>query len=276
MGTPAAGSPLLDVDGVSVDLAGRRILTDISFSVERGRFVALIGTNGAGKTTLFKVILGLLRPVSGEVRVAGRPLSRRNPLLGYVPQKTILDPDLPVRARDLVRLGLDGHRLGMGRLSTQGRIRVDEMLAAVGASEFADARISELSGGEQQRVLIAHALVSRPELLVLDEPLANLDIRSAAEIVELLDRVCREQDVAVLISAHDMNPLLGAMDSLVYIAGGRAATGTTDEVVRSETLTRLYGYPVEVLRVAGRILVVTGRVGRNEDGPASQILLGSE
>jgi len=141
------------------------------------------------------------------------------------------------------------------------RQAVDEMLDAVDARHFADARVGNLSGGEQQRVLIAHALISRPRLLLLDEPLANLDIRAEGEVVALLARIAREQQIAVLISAHDVNPLLPVMDRLVYVAAGRTASGTTDEVIRAEVLSALYGQHVDVLRVHGRILVVAGAAG---------------
>jgi zinc/manganese transport system ATP-binding protein len=161
-----------------------------------------------------------------------------------------------MRARDLVSLGLDGHRLGLPLASRKRREAVDEMLSAVDAKRFADQRIGELSGGQQQRVLIAHALVRRPRLLLLDEPLANLDMRSVAEIVTLLRRLCIEQRIAVLLSAHDMNPLLPVMDRVVYLANGHAASGPTDEVVRTEVLSKLYGYHIDVVRVHGRVLVI--------------------
>jgi zinc/manganese transport system ATP-binding protein len=253
-----APGPVLDVLGVSVSLSGREVLRDVTFSLAGGELAALIGSNGAGKTTLFRVILGLLPPRDGRVLVGGRARDRRNPLIGYVPQKVFLDPDMPLRARDVVALGMDGHRLGLSLGGARRRHVVDEMLEAVDARRFADSRVGNLSGGEQQRVLIAHALVSRPRLLVLDEPLANLDIRAEREVVELLGRIRREQGIAVLISAHDMNPLLPVMDRIVYLAGGRAASGTVDEVVRPEVLSRLYNQHVDVLRVHDRILVVAG------------------
>jgi zinc/manganese transport system ATP-binding protein len=178
--------------------------------------------------------------------------------IGYVPQKFLLDGDMPLRARDLVGLGLDGHRLGIPLPSKDRRRRVDEMLDAVDARGLADARVGALSGGEQQRILIAHALISHPKLLLLDEPLANLDLRSAQEVVGLLARISRQQRLAVLISAHEMNPLLPVMDRVVYLASGRAACGTAEEVVRSDVLTELYGHHVDVLRVHGRVLVVAG------------------
>jgi zinc/manganese transport system ATP-binding protein len=260
----AAGRELLDVEGVGVVLSGRRILDGVSFRIAAGEFTGLIGSNGAGKTTLLRVILGLQRPNEGRVLVAGAPLSRLNRPIGYVPQKVVLDPDMPMRARDLVGLGIDGHRFGIPLPSRQRQATVDEMLHAVDAEGFADARVGTLSGGEQQRVLIAQALISRPRLLLLDEPLANLDPASAQEIIALLHDVATSQQVAVLLSAHEMNPLLPVMDRVVYIAGGRAASGTTSEVIRTEVLSALYGHPVEVLHVNGRVLVVAG-LGENED-----------
>lgn len=249
---------LLALERVSVWLSGREVLHDVTFAVQPGELTGLIGSNGAGKTTILRVILGLVSPSDGRVLIEGRPRPHRNRQIGYVPQKVLIDPDVPLRARDLVGLGLDGHRFGLPGLSSQRRQRVDELLEAVDATSFANARVGNLSGGEQQRVLIAHALISRPKLLLLDEPLANLDIGSAQEIVELLGRIATEQRIAVLLSAHDMNPLLPVMDRVVYVAAGRAASGPANEVVRSEVLSELYGHPVTVLRVQGRVLVVAG------------------
>jgi zinc/manganese transport system ATP-binding protein len=257
---------VLAVRGVGARLGGRQVLTDIDFSIAPGEFTGLIGANGAGKTTLFKVILGTTGVIGGSVLVDGAPRSRRNPLIGYVPQKFALDPDLPLRARDLVSLGIDGHRLGFSLPSAHRRKAVEQMLEAVGARELADVRVGELSGGEQQRVLIGHALISGPKLLLLDEPLANLDLRSAGEVVSLVARIAREQRVAVLISAHEINPLLPVMDRIVYLAGGRAVHGRADEVVRGDVLSKLYGHHVDVLRVHGRVLVVAG-AGDERSGP---------
>jgi zinc/manganese transport system ATP-binding protein len=254
--TGAAAGGTLDVRGVSVTLSGRLILDNVSLAVGAGQFTGLIGPNGAGKTTLLRVILGLQRPSGGSVMVSGRPRSRRNLAIGYVPQKIVLDPDMPMRARDLVALGIDGHRLGMPLRSRAGREAVREALHAVDAAGFADARVGRLSGGEQQRVMIAHALVSSPRLLLLDEPLASLDIRSAQEVTGLLARIAREQRIAVLLSAHELNPLLPVMDRVVYLAGGRAASGPAADVIQAGVLSRLYGYHVDVLHVHGRVLVV--------------------
>jgi zinc/manganese transport system ATP-binding protein len=250
---------LLTLDNIGVRLGGRQVLSDVTFSLRKGEFTGVIGPNGAGKTTLLRVILGLIEPSGGQVLIDGQPVNSKNKAaIGYVPQKLVIDPDMPLRARDVVALGLDGHRLGFALPSRQRREMIEAALADVGAARYANARVGELSGGEQQRVLIAHALISRPKLLLLDEPLANLDISSEQEIVAVLGRLAREQKIAILLSAHDMNPLLGVMDRIVYVANGRAATGSTDEVVTSEGLTRLYGHQVDVVRVQNRVLVVAG------------------
>jgi zinc/manganese transport system ATP-binding protein len=261
---------ILSVQGVSVRLGGREVLRDVSFAIRPGEFTGLIGSNGAGKTTLLRVILGLQPANAGQVLIGGRPRraklrrarrgdpAQRTPLIGYVPQKFLLDPDMPLRARDLVGLGIDAHRFGIPLPSRARRALIDQMLHAVDAERFADTRVGQLSGGEQQRVLIAHSLIARPKLLLLDEPLANLDLRAAQEVVTLLARIASEQQIAVLISAHEMNPLLPVMDRIVYIAGGRAASGTTAEVVRADVLSELYGSHVDVLNVHGRVLVVAG------------------
>ena len=258
----SASGDILEVEGVDVRLSGRTILDRVSFQIAPGEFTGLIGSNGAGKTTLFRVILGLQAVSAGRVLVGGaahpHEHSRRHRLIGYVPQKFLFDPDVPLRARDLVGLGIDAHRLGVPRPSRTRRALVEEMLDAVDAERFADTRVGKLSGGEQQRILIAHALIARPRLLLLDEPLANLDLGSAQEVVALLARIAHEQQIAVLISAHEINPLLPVMDRIVYLAAGRAVSGTTEEVVRADVLSKLYGHHVDVLDVHGRVLIVAG------------------
>jgi zinc/manganese transport system ATP-binding protein len=258
---------LLRVEGIDVAIDGRAILSDVNFRIDKGEFTGLIGANGSGKTTLFRVILGVQAPSRGRVIVHGEALQRSTRSIGYVPQKVLFDPDMPIRSRDLVALGIDGNRYGFKRRSRADHQAVEEMLQAVDAQDFADRRVGGLSGGEQQRVLIAHALVSRPELLLLDEPLSNLDPGSVQEIIALLHQVAKRQHVAIFLSAHEMNPLLPVMDRVVYIANTRVASGTTEEVVRPDVLSALYGHHVDVLRVHGRVLVVAGE----EDDESSAV-----
>jgi zinc/manganese transport system ATP-binding protein len=260
--TSTTAGPVLRVDGLSVRRGGREILHDVTFSLAAGEVTGLIGMNGAGKTTLLRALLALQPVSAGKVTVARGRLGRQS--TGYVPQKVVLDPDLPVRARDLVELGMDGRRLGLPMRSKSKRAVVEQLLASVDAMPLADARVGALSGGEQQKVLIAHALARHPLLLLLDEPLANLDLPSTQETVSLLGRIAKEQDVAVLLSTHDINPLLPVMDRVIYLAGGRAATGRTDEVVRSDVLSALYGRHVDVFHAHGRVLVSVGDEHREE------------
>jgi zinc/manganese transport system ATP-binding protein len=256
--------PILTVETLSVTRGGRNILHDISFALAPGEFCGLIGSNGSGKTTLLRTLLGFENPSAGRVTFAAG--QGAHPRLGYVPQKISIDPDMPLRARDLVELGLTGHRLGLPFPSRSRAQKVAAMLDAVDASGFANQRVGDLSGGQQQRILIAHALIRAPALLLLDEPLANLDIAAVAEIILLLRRLAKEHGITVLISAHDMNPLLSTMDRIIYLAQGRAATGTTQEVVRTEVLSALYGYHIDVIRVHGRVLVVAA--GAADELPA--------
>ncbi|WP_100488512.1 metal ABC transporter ATP-binding protein [Sporolactobacillus pectinivorans] len=264
--------PILSMENIQVQFGKRRVLQEVTFSVYPGEFIGVIGPNGAGKSTLLKVILGLLSPSDGSVFIGGKSTTRKgNQLVGYVPQKLYLDPNIPLRGRDLVALGLDGHHWGIPLHQKERKRRVDEMLDAVDAARFADEAVGRLSGGEQQRLLIAQALLSDPQVLLLDEPLSNLDIKSAYEVVELVARIGRERGVAVMLVAHDMNPLLKAMDRVLYLADGKAVMGKVDEVFRKEVLSQLYGYPVDVLHVRGRILVIGG-----QDSPINEYPLESD
>ena len=246
---------------VSVEALGlrfdRRILwEDLSFELQPGEFLAVLGPNGTGKTSLIRILLGLLEPSAGRVLVNGRPPREGRQHVGYVPQQRTFDRDLALRARDLVRLGLDGHRWGNGRLSSDGRARIDRAIASVGASDFADAPIGRLSGGEQQRLRIAQALVADPSLLLADEPLLSLDLAYQHTITGLLDERRRTAGTPVLFVTHDINPVLGLVDKVLYLAPGNWAIGAPDDVLTSETLTQLYGTDVDVLRVRGRVVVV--------------------
>lgn len=246
----------LHVSNLSVAQGGKEILRRVSFDLPRGTFCGLIGSNGAGKTTLLRAILQLL-PFTGTLQASG--------LIGYVPQKLHFEPDLPVRVRDFVGLGLDGQRFGLTFPSRNRTEQIDNALRSVEALDFANQRIGRLSGGQLQRVMIAHALVRSPDLLLLDEPLANLDIKAAAEVVALLKKLCQERHMTILLCAHDMTPLLPVMDKILYLAGGKAVCGLVQDVVRTEVLSALYGYHIDVIRVHGRILVVAGGHDHSHD-----------
>jgi zinc/manganese transport system ATP-binding protein len=244
-------------------LGGRTIWSDLSLEIPAGEFVAILGPNGAGKSTLLKAILGLLPLAAGRASVLGRKPGEANDGIGYLPQRRSFDEGTRIRGVDVVRLGLDGARWGIPipglPIRAREAARVAKVIELVGATGFARKPIGELSGGEQQRLLIAQALVRQPGLLLLDEPLDSLDLPNQAAVAALVRRICREENVAVLLVAHDVNPILGYLDRVVYIAEGAAVEGPPEEVISSETLSRLYGVPIEVLRASDGRLVVVGQ-----------------
>jgi zinc/manganese transport system ATP-binding protein len=248
---------------VAATLGNHTVWSGVSVTVQEGEFVAVLGANGAGKSTLVKAVLGLVPLARGEASVLGRAPGEARGRIGYLPQRHGFDAGTRVRGADLVRLGLDGARFGVPLPWLAGARaaakRVEEVIELVGAAAYAGNPIGELSGGEQQRLLIAQALVRRPRLLLLDEPLDSLDLPNQAAVAALVRRICEQEDVAVMLVTHDVNPILGYLDRVIYLAGGTAVEGTPEAVVSTETLSRLYGAPVEVLRASDGRLVVVGQ-----------------
>jgi zinc/manganese transport system ATP-binding protein len=249
-------APAVRLRSAALHFGARSLWTDLDLDVAHGEFVAVLGPNGSGKTTLLKVLLGLQPLSSGTVEVAGHHPRRGSSLVGYVPQQKGFDRDLPLRARDLVALGLDGHRWGIARPSRGRRAQIDEALRAVGAQVYANEPVGVLSGGEQQRLRIAQALLGDPAVLLCDEPLLSLDLAHQREVTELIDRTRRARNTAVLFVTHEVNPVLPLADRILYLVDGRWAAGTPDEVMTSERLSELYRTEVDVLRVRDRIVVV--------------------
>lgn len=270
-GVPATTSaseaePVVEVRNGRMRIGGRELWHDVQLTVLPGQFVAVLGPNGVGKSTLIKAILGERPLADGEITVLGQRPGRGNHRIGYLPQRRSFDSSLRVRGVDVVRLGLDGDRWGVplplparfSQRKAKANARVAEVIELVGASAYAHRPIGELSGGEQQRLLIAQALVRRPAVLLLDEPLDSLDLPNQAAVAALISRISRQEQVAVLMVAHDANPILSYLDKVLYLARGGCACGTPAEVISTETLTRLYETPVEVLRTSDGRLVVVG------------------
>ena len=250
-------APLVRLAGAEARIDGRAIWSDVELEIAQGEFAAILGPNGSGKTTLLRVLLGELPLARGSVSVLGAAPGAHKRQIGYLPQRRHFDAGTPIRGVDLVRLGLDGARWGLP-LKRSGGERIAEVLDMVDAGGYAQRPIGRLSGGEQQRLLIAQALVSKPRLLILDEPLDSLDLPNQRAVAALLERVCRQEQVTVLLVAHDVNPLLHYLDRVVYFGAGHAVVGTPQEVITAETLSHLYGVPVEVLQTADGRLVVVG------------------
>jgi zinc/manganese transport system ATP-binding protein len=252
-------SPAIVAEGLAAAYHDRLIWRNASFTVNTGEFVAVLGPNGSGKSTLLRLLLGLLPPAAGSLQVLGRRPHRGNAEVGYVPQRRNIDRDLPVRGRDFVHLGIDGDHWGIALGdATDNHRRVDEAIASVDAQAYADRPIGRLSGGEQQRLLLAQALVGRPQMLLLDEPLASLDLRNQIVIAELVGDLARANGLTVLLIAHDINPLLPIVDRVLYVAHGGVAIGKPAEVITTEQLSRLYDAPVEVLHDSHGHMFVVG------------------
>ena len=255
---PMAG-PIVAARNLAAAYGSVPVWADATFEIAPGEFVAVLGPNGAGKSTLFRLLLGLLRPAAGSLNVLGRPPGRGNPNIGYVPQRRPIDPDLRLAGAEFVKLGLTGHRWGFGRRKDRTWLdgKVADAVGAVGATDFVDHPIGTLSGGELQRLMLAQAIIGEPGLLLLDEPLANLDVRNQGGVANLVGALARARQMSVLLIAHDVNPLLPVLDRVMYVARGRVTIGRPGEVITSERLSALYRANVEVLSDSrGRLFVV--------------------
>lgn len=254
---PADARPAVQLAAATLSFGDRTLWRDLDLAVAPGEFLAVLGPNGSGKTSLLRVLLGQLALTSGTARIAGAPARAGHPDIGYVPQQRTIDAGVQLRGTDLVGLGVDGHRWGLGlRGRAERRRRVAAAIAAVGAQNFADAPLESMSGGEQQRLRVAQALVGDPSVLLCDEPLLSLDLANQRLVSELIDRRRREHDTAVLFVTHEINPVLPLVDRVLYLVDGRFRIGAPDEVMTSAVLSELYRTEVDVLRVRGRLVVV--------------------
>ncbi|MFD0352596.1 metal ABC transporter ATP-binding protein [Streptomyces sp. NPDC127110] len=252
----ASATPVIRLRGAALAYGDRALWRDLDLDVRPGEFLAVLGPNGSGKTSLLRVLLGRLPLTAGTLEVLGRPPRHGSRYVGYVPQQKALPAHTMLRARDLVRLGMEGHRWGMPIAPGAVRRRVEEILDSVGALPYADAPVGMLSGGEQQRVRIAQALATDPRILLCDEPLLSLDLQHQRGVTALVDRRRRSAGTAVVFVTHEINPVLGLVDRVLYLAPRGFRIGPPDEVMTTAALSELYGTQVDVVRVRGRIVVV--------------------
>jgi zinc/manganese transport system ATP-binding protein len=253
---PFDADPVLALRDAGLAFGERQLWSGLDLDLVPGEFVAVLGPNGAGKTSLLKTVLGQQPLTSGSMSFLGEPVRRGHRRIGYIPQQRLMESGTPLRARDMIALGVTGHRWGLRPERRSERERIDTIVAEVGATAFADAPVAELSGGEQQRVRVGQAIAADPALLLCDEPLIALDLRHQREVTSLIDRQRRQRQAAVMFVTHDVNPILDVVDRVLYIAGGRFRIGAPDEVLRAEVLSDLYGTPVDVVRTMGRIVIV--------------------
>lgn len=262
----ASQEEVVSANDLTVGYKDKVVWKDAHFSVKKGEFVAIIGPNGAGKTTMFRLLLGLLQPSKGTIKVFDAKPKKGNQKIGYVPQRHNIDNETNIECIELVRLAHSGNRLGFGISSGEEKKAAYAALKAVGATDLAHKSLASLSGGELQRVFLAEAMVSNPEMLLLDEPLSNLDLKRIKDLVGLVHEVVKSRNVTAFLVAHDINPLIKYLDKVIYVANGKVASGTPEEVLTSKRLTELYGTRVEVLRDSlGNIVIVGGAEDHHED-----------
>ena len=248
--------PVVSLRGASLQFGKRTLWEDLDLDIRPGEFFAVLGPNGSGKTSFLKVLLGLQDLQSGSATLGGRPVERGSSLIGYIPQQKSFAPDTPMRARDLVGLGVDGHRWGLRLGTSRVNRRIDGLLELVGATDYAKVPVGQLSGGEQQRLRVAQALATDPQVLLCDEPLLSLDLHHQQAVSALINKQCHDQNSAVVFVTHEINPIIDYVDRVLYLAGGRFRVGTPEEVMTTEVLSDLYGSHVEVIHANGRIVVV--------------------
>lgn len=248
--------PVLRLKAASLAFGDRVLWNNLNLDVAPGDFLAVLGPNGSGKTSFLKTILGEQSLTSGAIELLGRPVPHGSRSIGYIPQQKLIERGTPLRARDLVALGVDGQRWGLPVPSRTVRRRVDEVLEAVGATEYANVPVSMLSGGEQQRIRVGQSIAAHPKLLLCDEPLISLDLHHQRTVSELIAAQRSAHGTSVVFVTHDVNPVLPFVDRVLYLAGGRFRVGTPDEVLRSEVLSYMYDTPVEVIRSRGRVAVL--------------------
>lgn len=266
--TPAPTMPpIVSLRDARLKYGQRTLWEGLDLDLAAGEFLAVLGANGSGKTSFLKVLLGLVPLSTGTLMIDGAPAQRGHRSIGYIPQQKNFAPDTALRARDLVGLGVDGHKWGIRVRGRAYKQQVDELLDQVGASSYAKIPVGMLSGGEQQRLRIAQALASNPKVLLCDEPLLSLDLNHQKAVSALVGRQAKQNKTAVVFVTHEINPILEHVDRVLYLAGGRFTIGTPEQVMRTEVLSKLYGTHVEVLVSNGRIVVV-GRPDAVVDGHA--------
>ncbi len=228
---------VISLQNVSLQFGEHKLWQNLDLEVQPGEFVVVLGPNGSGKTSLLKRLLE----------------DHADQCIGYIPQQKGFDQDIAIRGYDLVRFGLDGHKYGIGLGKKQA---VDKAIKAVGAEKFADQALGKLSGGQQQRLRVAQALVEDPSILLCDEPLLSLDLAQQQSVSSLINERRVKHNTAVVFVTHDINPVLPMVDKVLYLVGEKWLLGTPDEILTTKTLTKLYGAPVEVLNIHGRLVVL--------------------
>lgn len=233
------------------------IIKNMTIEIKKGEFIGILGPNGSGKSTFLRTILGMIKPFSGKISVLNTAPSYGNSHIGYMPQMRSHIPLINLTSRTLLHATLDGLSYGIPTLNTAKKNEIQKILELVGSESYADRPFKQLSGGERQRIYLAQALLNQPSILLLDEPLSNLDPKYQQLFMSLLNKIRKNLSITILFTAHDPNPLLNIMDRVLFFANGQTAIGNVDEIITSKTLSTLYGTPIEVVRFKERLFVLS-------------------
>lgn len=239
----------VEIDNLGVKLNGREILSGINLALEEGKFLGIVGPNGSGKTTLLRVVLGLIRPTSGLVRVFGNEpveMAKRG-TFGYLPQHLNVDAGFPATALDVVLMGLYG-RSGLFRKSTdEDRKRAREILGTMGMRGYEDHIFGTLSGGQQQRVSIARALIGEPRILILDEPSTSIDVVGQEDFYHLLKGIQKRLNLTIIMVSHDIGTITAYVDEIACLNRTLHYHGSPLGALNDEVLKNLYGKSMEII-----------------------------
>lgn len=254
---------VINIENLTLGFSEKRIIQNFCATVRAGEFVGIFGSNGAGKSTLLRALLGLVTPQSGRIDILGQCAKRGNVHIGYLSQFRQFANTNSLSGRAYLSAVYHGFRWGLPIHSKAEKMQLDQVIQLTNIGGFVDRPYLQLSGGERQRVALAQALIGNPKILLLDEPLSGLDPAQQEKIVHTIQTIQRQLNIAVLFTAHDINPLLGVMQQVIYLAHGKAAIGTVAEVVTSEKLSWLYDAPIEVIKHDELLFVIHAKLGSN-------------
>ncbi|MEP6756900.1 MAG: ABC transporter ATP-binding protein [Chthonomonadales bacterium] len=247
----ATGEALIEFTNVDLGYGSRKVLTNINLRVGFGDFLGIVGPNGAGKTTMLKAILGLLKPLAGDVRTTSEGLR-----IGYVPQRDSVDSLFPLTVMDIVLMGRYRGLSAIGRPTRADKDAAAQAIGHVGITDLANRPYPNLSGGQKQRALIARALVGKPNLLILDEPTNGMDLASERAIMELVRHLHDSDGITVLMVSHLLNTVVNYSQRIAIVGDGIIREGEITEMITSEALSSLYSLPIQVLEIDGRRVIL--------------------
>lgn len=247
---------VIECQNLDIRLGAHLILSGLNFQIKENQFIGIFGPNGSGKTTFMKALLGIIPYANGQVVVLGKTPQKARKQIGYIPQNRDMEL-FRLKGRDFIATSIHGHKLGLPFLTKKDLYHIDSVLDLVHARDLAFIPLCEMSGGQRQRLLLAQALLGNPQLIIMDEPFSNLDPKWVKIILSLIKDLQEQRKLTVLLSTHDLNPLIKVMDKVICIGNHQAILGEVDQVITSDILTGLYGFPIDVIKTDQHLFVTT-------------------